>query len=230
MLGRVNLAAKALARLRNGGVSALGKSVLGYAMSRREQWLDAELDRKYGIETGGEHEDLAALGAKGEHVADATACAPIQIPMFREMMRATGVDPRRHLFVDFGCGKGRALILAAEHGFRRVVGLEFAPPLYRVARDNADKFRRLRPDAPPIAVLFGDAATYPIPHEDAVLFLYHPFGGRVMRKVAASIEASLRAAPRSLVLAYRNPVHCEALDRLPGLRAIVRNRSFAIYK
>jgi SAM-dependent methyltransferase len=226
----VNLAAKALARLREGGVPGLGKSVVRYALWRRYQWLDAEIDRKYGVETTGEYSDLAALGAEGEHVADAIGYLPVQIPVFRDLIRATGIDPRRHLFVDFGCGKGRALILAAEHGFRRVIGVEFAPPLYRLACRNAEKFGRLRPDAPPIEVHFGDAAAYPIPHDDAVLFFYHPFNERVMGKVVANIGTALRGSMGRPVVAYRNPVHCEALDRLQGLHATVRNRSFAIYK
>lgn len=214
MLGRVNLAAKVIARLRG----------------RWEDWQEAQLDRRYGLRTGEIHHDLAVMGASGEHLADANTYEAIQIPVFRAMMRAAAIDPREYLFVDFGCGKGRALILAAEHGFREVVGVEFAPLLYRLARLNVDAYRRSRPEAPPMAAHFGDAATYPLPREDAVLFLYNPFGERVMGKVAANIAASLRAAPRRVVVAYRNPVHCEALDALPGLRAVARNRSFAIYK
>jgi len=211
-------------------VPGLGKSVMRYALWRHWQWLDTEIDRKYGVDTGGEHTDLAALGAVGEHVADAIGYVPVQIAVFRKLIRATEVDPRRHLFVDFGCGKGRALLLAAELGFRRVIGVEFVPELCRVARRNAEKFRRLRPDAPPIEVHFGDAAAYPIPPEDTVLFFYHPFNERVMAKVAANIETALSASPSRLVIAYRNPVHCEALDRLRELYVTVRNRSFRIYK
>jgi SAM-dependent methyltransferase len=211
-----------------GGVNLAGRA-LAYTRERCERWEEAWLDRKYGLQTGELHEDLAALGARGEHLADATAYEAIQIPMFRAMLRAAGVDPGRHLFLDLGCGKGRALILAAERGFRRILGVEFAPRLYRLACWNVDAFRRLRPEAPPIAVHFGDAATYPIPREDAVLFFYHPFGERVMRRVAANIEASLGAA-RRLVIIYRNPVHCPVLEGLAGLRTIIRNRSFAIYR
>lgn len=226
----VNLADRAIARLKTGGVAGLCRSVLGYTAAQYEHWRDASLDRKYGLETDGFHLDLAALGARGEHVGDSTAYSAIQIPVFHAMMRAAGVDPRRHAFVDFGCGKGRALILAAEHGFRQVLGVEFAHALWRLACANVDTYRRLRPGAPPIAVHFGDAVNYPIPREDAVLFFYNPFGERVMRKIAAGIEASLRAAPRSLVIAYRNPVHHAVFGAVRGLRETARNSTFAIYK
>jgi len=221
---------KALSRFREGGISALSRSVLEYTQSRYEDWRDGELDRKYGLRTEGFHADLEELGARGEHARDSTSYVGVQIPIFRAMMRSAGVDPRRHLFVDFGCGKGRALFLAAEQGFRRVLGVEFVPSLHRVARMNVDAFRRQRPSAPPIEVHFGDAATYPIPPEDAMLFFYNPFGERVMRKVAANIQASIRARPRSLVIAYRNPVHCQIFDELAGLRIVSRSREFAIYR
>ena len=230
MAGAMSLAGKAIARYRSGGLAALGKSMLGFTRWRYEQWRDRRLDRKYDLQTDGFHGDLAALGASGEHVADSTSYFGIQIPVFLAMMRAVGVDARKHVFVDLGCGKGRALILAAEHGFKRVLGVEFAPPLHRLACLNADTYQRQRPAAPSIVVHLGDAATYPIPCEDVVLFLYNPFGESVTRKVAANIAASLRACPRSLVIAYRNPVHHEIFDGLAGLRAIERNGLFAIYK
>ena len=39
-------------------------------------------------------------------------------------------------FVDLGCGKGRALIAASEHGFARIIGVEFAKSLVDIARKN----------------------------------------------------------------------------------------------
>src|SRR5690242_13510032 len=112
----MRLAAKALTRFREGGLLALSRSVLEYTQSRYEDWRDGELDRKYGLETDGFHPNVAALGARGEHVVDSSPYVGVQIPVFRKMMRIAEVDPRRHVFVDFGCGKGRALFLAAEHG------------------------------------------------------------------------------------------------------------------
>lgn len=226
----MSLAGKALARFREGGVPALGRSLISYTRRRCEDWWDAGFDRKYGVRTTDDDLDLVALGAGGEHLADAHGYEPIQIPIFRAMVRAAGIDSRTHLFVDFGCGKGRALILAAECGFRRVVGVEFAPTLYRKACYNVDSFRRVRPDAPPIAVHLGDAVTYPIPREDAVLYFYNPFEERVFQKVAKNIEASFRVWPRKLVIAYRNPVNSAPFDSLRCVRQVARNRSFAIYR
>ena len=43
----------------------------------------------------------------------------------RHLLRKFGVSGS-DVFVDFGCGKGRALLVAAGFPFRRVVGIEFS--------------------------------------------------------------------------------------------------------
>jgi hypothetical protein len=132
--------------------------------------------------------------------------------------------------VDFGSGKGRAMVLGAEWGFKRVIGVELAPALHEAACRNVAAYRRKRPLAPPIELHCGDAVDLPIPQEDAMLFFYNPFGEPVMRKIARRIETSLRARPRKLVVAYRNPVHSEVFDELDCLRLVTRNTSFALYR
>ncbi|MCA9217507.1 MAG: hypothetical protein KDB27_30775 [Planctomycetales bacterium] len=42
---------------------------------------------------------------------------------FRKLMKRVHL-PRDGVFVDVGCGKGRILLLAVEHGLNRVVGIE----------------------------------------------------------------------------------------------------------
>ena len=223
------MAGKALTRLRSGGLRGLARATRNFAAGYYQRWLDARFDRKYGIDTLGVNLDLAALGVGAEHLAEANGYEAVQIPMFGAMMRAAGIDPRGYAFVDFGCGKGRALVLAAEWGFRRIIGVELAPALYHAARGNIDAYRRRRPRASPIEVRCGDAAELPIPEGDALLYFYNPFGEGVMRKVAANIGRAYRAAPRNLVIVYRNPVHLRAFDELNWLRLRACNKSFAIY-
>jgi SAM-dependent methyltransferase len=220
-----------LTRLRSGGVLAVANAARNYALERYESWLESRLDRQYGTCTGGAVDyDLKSLGAGGKSLADATAFEAIQIRVFHAMLRAAAINPRAHAFVDFGCGKGRALLLAAETGFKHVVGVEFATDLCETARRNVAAFRARRPHSPPIHVKLGDAVDFRIPQDDAVFFFYNPFGKDSMRKVAANITSSLRAGPRSLVVAYRNPLHWEVFDALPMFREVARNRSFAIYR
>src|SRR4051794_26113535 len=39
-------------------------------------------------------------------------------------------------FLDYGCGKGRALLAAARRPFGRVMGIDVAPPLVATASEN----------------------------------------------------------------------------------------------
>src|SRR5262249_27445537 len=101
-------------------------------------WREKSFDRRLGISTFGIDTDVAALGATGEHVAQSAGYEPIQLPVFKAIMRAVRLDPRDYLFIDFGSGKGRALVLAARYGFERVIGVEFAPSLHEIAARNIE--------------------------------------------------------------------------------------------
>src|SRR5687768_7586014 len=46
-------------------------------------------------------------------------------------------DLESYAFVDVGCGKGRPLLVASEFAFQRIVGVELAPHLAKIARANA---------------------------------------------------------------------------------------------
>lgn len=47
-----------------------------------------------------------------------------------------------YTFIDIGSGTGKALILAAEYGFKNVLGIEFVPTLCELSRKNINKFSK----------------------------------------------------------------------------------------
>ncbi len=98
-------------------------------------------------------------------------------------------------------------MLAAQLGFKRVIGVEFGRNLYDTALTNLEKFRQRNVDELPIEVVFGDAAEFIFPVTAVVLYLYHPFGPEVIGKVLDNLHASLSACPRSCWIVYVNPVH-----------------------
>jgi SAM-dependent methyltransferase len=120
-------------------------------------------------------------------------------------------------FVDLGCGKGRALLVASEFPFREILGIELSPALAKVARRNAAVMARRFPRRTAVRVAVGDASVFPLPPGDLVLFLYHPFGPEVVASVVARVEAAIAAAPwRNIYVVYYNPVagHCFDASRL----------------
>lgn len=108
-------------------------------------------------------------------------------------------EPSRFTFLDLGCGKGRALLVASRLPFQKILGVEISPTLAAIAGENA------RAGARPIEVHEGDAAEFPIPSGPFVIFMYHPFEAPVMRKVVQNITAALTVAPRSAYVIYVNP-------------------------
>ena len=61
---------------------------------------------------------------------------PSSVEEFSGLMAKLDVDHREFVFVDYGSGKGKVLMLAADLPFKRIVGVEFSPPLERIAREN----------------------------------------------------------------------------------------------
>lgn len=189
----------------------LGK-LTSIARYRYKRWSDGSMDRRYGLSTQGIHEpeDLDCVGDHGVH---STGHEPIQIPLFREMMVRANVDHERTMFIDFGSGKGRAIILAAHYPFRKIVGVEFSPTLDRTARRNVEIFRDQRVRCPEIELLCQDAATYELPNEPLLCFFYNPFGPEVLNRVLTNLGESLATNPREVSVLYRNPVWAECFDR-----------------
>ena len=100
------------------------------------------------------------------------------------------------VFVDFGCGKGRVLLEAAEHyPFRRVIGVESEPHLAEAARALLRRNeRRLQSRAWEVVTV--DAVAYEVPDEVTVAYLFDPFTGPVFDAVIAALERSVDQNPR----------------------------------
>lgn len=131
---------------------------------------------------------------------------PTSFTTFRAAMAEVEVRPGEDVFLDYGSGKGRALIMAAQYPFRRIIGVEISAALNAEARANLDRCAgRLRCAA--IELWTGSAAEYPVPPDASVVFLYNPFHGEILRQVLRSLRASLDAHPRRMTIVYNNPVH-----------------------
>ncbi len=121
-------------------------------------------------------------------------------------------------FVDLGCGKGRAVLVASEYPFRDILGIELSPALTATARRNAAIMARRFPRRTPVRVESADASSYPLPSGDLILFLYHPFGAELVSKVVDSVEAALAAEQRSIYVVYYNPANHHCFDASTALR------------
>ncbi|MEN1957254.1 hypothetical protein WCE34_06895 [Luteimonas sp. MJ204] len=199
-------------------------------------WLrtqrETRLDRKLGIATMGRIEATESVGAepRPQHLENAVFYAPLPFARFNRLMRAAQpFDPSEYTFIDYGAGKGRALALAADMGFRHVVGVELFESLCVQARLNIAAFAERQPHAADIELLCVDAAAYRPPPGNLFCYFYNPFDDVVIRKVLARLEAACRSAPRRIVIAYSNPQHAEVFDTACFLRAHYRSETMCVY-
>ena len=116
------------------------------------------------------------------HAADLynTAYYAISPSTLQAALRMLPIEPGEYTFVDLGCGKGRALLLAAEAGFGRVLGVELAAELAEVAWRNCERNER-------VGIETGDAAAVRYPAGPLVIFFYHPFLAPLLKRVLRNL-------------------------------------------
>jgi SAM-dependent methyltransferase len=141
---------------------------------------------------------------------------PIPPEQFRAIMSALSAhlaadtNFSEFTFIDIGAGKGRALLLASEFSFRRIIGVELLPELAEIARENIREFER-RGMRFGIELICQDATNFNFPPEPAVVFLFNPLPQADLRRVLQNLERSLHENPRPAYVAYANPVFEQVL-------------------
>jgi len=145
--------------------------------------------------------DLKELGIKNELFRP---YVPTEYRSFRTVLDAFDIRPNEDVFLDFGSGMGRAVIMAAKYPFRKIYGVEIAPQLNEIARQNVrSALPRLK--CRDIELVTADAREFVIPDEVTAIYFFNPFGGEVLADVLQNIRASLRRQPRALRLICKIP-------------------------
>ena len=143
-------------------------------------------DWKYGVKTSG-YIAVEDTSFDAKKVSHATGYAPVNAWALPRLLQNLSL-PKSLRFADFGCGLGRACIIAAEYGFSRVTGVDLAPEFCAAARANILKYQKKRPSAPPMHILQADVLDYCNHTDDDVFFMFRPFSyeftGRVLKRLA----------------------------------------------
>jgi SAM-dependent methyltransferase len=174
------------------------------------------IDRAYGIETS------CSFGA--EELTRDKRLVPLINPYFGSqpsiVRRAlkTLPDIEEYTFIDLGCGKGRATIIASEFPFLRIIGVELSPALAAIARKNAATVERRFPGRPPITVVQSNILEFELPPGKLVFFNYNAFGETIHALLLTKLEASLASGTPHLFVVSYNPVQAPQLDASPAFR------------
>jgi hypothetical protein len=187
-------------------------------------------DEIHGVETSG----LIAAGnlttghPNDAHVTAYYGVAPSILRTLIDLWRATNPPhPIPHYTVlDFGAGKGRAMLVASELPFHQVIGIELNPTLADIAQSNLDHWlathaadTTAQPLAP-IRLYEQDALTFDLPRTPTLAFLFHPFEAPILKLLLRRIESRFvkktGTPPPTFDLLYVNAECRNVLDQHPA--------------
>jgi SAM-dependent methyltransferase len=181
-------------------------------------------DQRYGVDTSGLIEG-GQLRSGHQHDIYNTAYYGMAPSRFRPVMNRWLSDENHpaipnYSFIDLGCGKGRAVLMAAEYSFRQVIGVELNPSLAKTAEKNVALWTAAGRAACPVRILCQDAAEFAFPDGACLLYLFHPFTAPVLSRVIERIDADFASHPRPLDVIYFNPQAGELLENHGGFQRL----------
>lgn len=165
-------------------------------------------EKKYGITTTGADE-LRSLEKKGIEIDHATIYMPVSYDVLEDIFQQLQINEQSH-FLDIGCGKGRAMCVAADKGFNKISGIDFAREFCIAAEKNLAIIKQRFPNLQ-YKVINNDAFYFEIPNDVDFIFMFNPFDEVIMDAVAENILESFEIVPRKITLLYANPLHKEKL-------------------
>src|SRR6202795_458180 len=202
---------------------ALAKAVGHFFPSRPPKH---PFDRKHRVDTSGLiYADGLVTGHEHDsHSAGYYATAP---SMFRRAMDAwtaplagCGFKLSDYTFLDIGCGKGSAVMLASEYGFRDVIGVEFNPRLAVVAQRNLMRWMRFTRACRNVRIIQGDALAIPIPDGPVVLYFFNPFEREMVELLLARLVEAAATRKEPIDLIYVHPEHGALFAQIPGMQVV----------
>jgi len=162
-------------------------------------WYESQFDRKFNVRTGFivssddlDFDDLDVQSQAGRY----RPTPPFTIIQgLKKLRRLSGRDFSEEGFIDYGCGAGRVLIIAAELGFVDITGIELSPSLVETCKSNIGAYAPTNP-ASKLTVIKRNAMEYVPPTNATVFFFFVPFGADIYRKVMVRIRESIEELPR----------------------------------
>lgn len=124
---------------------------------------------------------------------------------FFEAVESVPVDRKEWTFVDLGCGKGRAILLASLLSFKEIIGVEFSPTLAAIARENLTRFAGSQQQDCQVSIIDADAADYRFSSNKIFLYLFNPFTAPVMDRVIANLVYACEHRSAEAIVVYVLP-------------------------
>ncbi len=205
--------------------------------NKGEMWygdfLDRHFDHRFRTDTTGIilTKDLYQDAAAQNQNCDYQASNPVEFVL---MLSRLPIEHKKYCFIDYGSGKGRALILASRLPFKKAIGVEGSEELHQLAQRNIASMWRGGQKCLDVESCHHDATTFELPRDPIVIFCYNAFKDDVMADVLRQIEVSYRQDPRHVMFVYHNPRYRQLMDTADFLKPVpldhIDNTNWAIYE
>lgn len=176
-----------------------------------ERVLDAPREQLFFVPTK-EPAALSGLTITSPNRASGHDYRPVPTQVFDWALAQIEEDLSQFTFVDYGAGKGRAMLLAAEHPFAAVAGVEFALELHDNAEMNIAQYPRSNMRCRNVECVLEDAVQVGPPEGSSVHYFFNPFARGVFAEVLNNIVMAYRMKPRRLYLVLIDPVATDLVD------------------
>jgi len=173
----------------NGVLSTLKK--IGQRIDYKIKGLDFSTQNIYELTRTGEH--------KEHGTALVSSSKDFLTKLINDLEDSIEKPLKKSVFIDYGSGKGSAIIHARGLGFHSSIGVEFAKELHEIAQKNIQKLKLDNVDS-----FYADATEYLPPVDVSVIYLFNPFDEVVMKKLIANIVEQKKNFKNDVYLIYGN--------------------------
>jgi predicted RNA methylase len=160
-------------------------------------------ERRLNIKTTGDspvRKDMTKFG-------DSYDYAPIPYHVIKVILDQEPFGPG-DVFVDLGCGKGRAILIFATKKFKKVIGIEMRKDMFDTAIENLE---RSKGKNTPVEIINADVAVFDM-QEGTVFFMFNPFGFDTQEYIIKNIKGSLIVNPRQVKIIHVYGSNASAID------------------
>jgi len=202
--------------------------IIYFVPSKRRARAIAQFDQKWGVKTSGSFVPgkSEVVGCNWVYGTKYQGIDPVALV---RVLNELPIQHEHFTFIDFGSGKGRAILVASRFPFRKIIGVEYCEQLNEIARKNLLSYSSNDRRCKLIEIVCADAARFPIPEGPLVLYFFNPFERPVMAEVTQNVAASFQLDPRRIVVIYYFAVHGDLWKGAGFIGEVQALEGFMIY-
>jgi len=129
---------------------------------------------------------------------------PVPSAAFAWALSLAPENLREYAFVDFRAGRGRAMLLASQRNFERIIGYEYDAALHDDLQMNIAQFPRSKMMCRDVQCFRGDRTGVSIPDQPCVLYFSGAWREELLPGIMNYVRESYRHKPRRIYVILEN--------------------------